>query len=128
MKIQDIAMQQNINRGKAPSAPVQAKLPVEKNAQLWKAAKGFESMFMGHLLSTMQKSLPEGAAGGEGMVGMMFTQVMGDAMAEGGGIGLAEMLYRELQHNVPAADADKSEGISLKKLVLPNVRKHLDEE
>ena len=128
MKIQDIVMQQNINRGKAPAAPVHAKLPVEKDARLWKAAKGFESMFMGHLLSTMQKSLPEEAASGDGMVGMMFTQVMGDAMAEGGGIGLAEMLYRELQHNLPDADGEKAEGISLKKLVLPDVRKKFDEE
>ena len=128
MKIQDITMQQNINRGKAPSARVEAKLPLEKNDRLWKAAQGFESMFMSHLLGTMQKSLPEGASGGEGMVGMMFTQVMGDAMTEGGGIGLAEMLYRELQNSVSESDTETGAGISLKKLILPNVRNQFDED
>ena len=85
-------------------------------------------MFMSHLLGTMQKSLPEGAASSKGMAGMMFTQVMGDAMTEGGGIGLAEMLYRELQHSIPAESAEEGTGISLKKLVLPEVRNDLDEE
>jgi len=85
-------------------------------------------MFMSHLLNTMQKSLPEGAASSKGMAGMMFTQVMGDAMTAGGGMGLADMLYRELQHHVPAGSTEKVEGISLKKLVLPNVRNDLDEE
>ena len=128
MKIQNITDPQTLKRGTTRPAPVQKELPAEKNAGLWKAAQGFESMFMSHLLNTMQKSLPEGAASSKGMAGMMFTQVMGEAMTAGGGMGLAEMLYRELQHSVPAASTDKVEGISLKKLVLPDVRNDLDEE
>lgn len=128
MKVQDIISQQTLKRLNTRSAPVQADLPVEKNAGLWKAAQGFESMFMSHLLNTMQKSLPEGAASSKGMAGMMFTQVMGEAMTAGGGMGLAEMLYRELQHQVPADSTEKVEGISLKKLILPDVRNDLDEE
>ena len=107
MKIQNITDPQTLQRGATRPALVEKELPTEKNAGLWKAAQGFESMFMSHLLNTMQKSLPEGAASGKGMAGMMFTQVMGEAMTEGGGMGLAEMLYRELQHSVPAASTDK---------------------
>ena len=53
MKIQDIVMQQNINRGKAPAAPAQANLPVEKDARLWEAAKGFETVMMTHGSTTV---------------------------------------------------------------------------
>ncbi len=129
MKVSEIQAGQTIPRGKPRPAPVVEKLPIEKNPKLWKAVQGFESLFMAHLVNSMQKTLPEGAVSGGGMAGMMFTQVMSEAMAEGGGIGLADLLYRNLQHQVPAAGAGDGEGegggeeISLKKLLLPDIRK-----
>lgn len=122
MQLPGISLEQNLERGQKPTARVDTPLPEEKNQDLWKAVQGFESLFMGHLISSMQATLPEGAVSGGGMPGMMFNQVMGEAMAEGGGIGLAEMLYRELQSSVPASSDEDKGGISLKMLVLPDER------
>ncbi len=122
MKVSEIQAQQTIPRGKPRPAPVVESTPTEKNPKLWKAVQGFESLFLAHLLNSMQKTLPEGAVSGGGMPGMMFTQVMSEAMAAGGGIGLAEMLYRDLQHQVPEVDPGEGEEISLKKLLLPEIR------
>ena len=123
MQLPAVQLKQNLERGQKLPARVETPLPKEKNQKLWKAVQGFESLFMGYLVNSMQSTLPEGAVSGGGMPEMMFNKVMGEAMAEGGGIGLAEILYRDLQSSVPEESDDEKGGISIKMLVLPKERK-----
>jgi Rod binding domain-containing protein len=53
----------------------------------------------------------------------MFDQVMGSALSEGGGIGLAELLYRDLQSKTFRDSTENDSGISLKDLLTRSVRK-----
>jgi flagellar protein FlgJ len=74
-------------------------------AQLRKAAQDFESVFLGHMLKTMRStsvSTP-GMAGGTG--GRMYRDLLDDELAKsisrGGGLGLADVLVRDLVRNLP---------------------------
>ena len=92
-------------------------------ADLWKACQNFEALFMGYLVSSMEKTLPQGVLSGAGLPNFMFNQVMGTAMSDGGGIGLADLLYRNLQSQDPENAAGKDGGISLQEMFTPRVRK-----
>ena len=92
----------------------------EKEGQaLWKAAQNFESLFMSQLIKTMQQTLPEGSLTGKGLPDLMFDQVMGSALSEGGGIGLAELIYRDLQSKVDGDSSEKENVSSLQNLIMP---------
>ncbi|MFC1484269.1 rod-binding protein [Candidatus Neomarinimicrobiota bacterium] len=76
----------------------------------------------------MEKTLPEGSLSGSGISDMMFDQVMGSALSEGGGIGLAEILYRDLQIKHTQNSAESDSGISLQDLLLDPVRKENNDD
>ncbi|MCK4578852.1 MAG: rod-binding protein [Candidatus Marinimicrobia bacterium] len=69
----------------------------KENPELWKASQDFESLFMSQLLRAMQKTLPENSLAKDGMSSYLFDKVMGEALAKNGGMGLADMLYRDMQ-------------------------------
>ncbi len=98
-----------------------------RDQKLWKACQNFEALYMGYLIKGMESTLPEGSLSGSGMPDLMFNQVMGSAMSEGGGIGLAEMLYRDLQSKHLQSDADNDEGVSLQEYLLRGTGKENDE-
>ncbi len=78
---------------------------------------------MGYLVKSMERTLPQGTLSNSGLPDLMFDQVMGSALSEGGGIGLAELLYRDLQSKTFRDSTENDNGISLKDLLTRSVRK-----
>lgn len=70
----------------------------EPDPRLRKAARDLEAVFLTMMVKAMEKTIPESPYGGgkNNLAGMMFSTVMGQAMAEQGGMGLAEVLERQL--------------------------------
>lgn len=64
------------------------------NAEIEKAAKGMEGIFMSMLINEMFKGTD--LAGGQSGYGGLITEKFGDALAESGGMGLAAILTRQL--------------------------------
>lgn len=64
------------------------------------AAEDFEAVFIAQMLSPMFESIPtDGPMGGgqaEGMYRSMFVTEAGKSIAQNGGIGIADSVYREL--------------------------------
>jgi murein DD-endopeptidase MepM/ murein hydrolase activator NlpD len=74
-----------------------------KEAKLREACHGFESVFISKLFSQMRATVPkDGLLRGqyEDQYYSMFDKAMCDKMAEAGGIGLADMMYRQLKAKV----------------------------
>lgn len=74
-----------------------------KEAKLRKACQGFESVFISKLFAQMRATVPkDGILHGqyEDQYYSMFDKAMCDKMAENGGIGLADMMYRQLKSRV----------------------------
>ncbi len=91
----------------------------DTDKKMWKAVQGFESLFIGQLLKSMEATLEEDSMGGKGLPGMMFNQVMSTAISDAGGIGLAEIIYRKLQAQ-DADDVSENGNIaSLQNLIMP---------
>ncbi|MCM0081164.1 rod-binding protein [Geomonas sp. Red32] len=89
---------------KLPADPAAAK----DQAAIKKAARGFEAMFLGMMMKSMRATVGEnkltGGGRGEETFRSLLDQQYADAAANGGGVGLAGMLERELtrqQHPVP---------------------------
>ncbi|MFB0515235.1 MAG: hypothetical protein ACETWG_01375 [Candidatus Neomarinimicrobiota bacterium] len=112
-------------KGAAPQATHPADPKGDK--RLWKACQNFEALFMGYLVKSMERTLPQGTLSGSGLSSLMFHQVMGSALSEGGGIGLAELLYRDLQSKHPQDPSENDKGISLQDLLTYRVRKENDD-
>ena len=75
--------------------------PEYRDAKLRKTAEEFESIFLTQLFKTMEKTITLGGVTGENkssnLSGMMFSQVLGKAVAGQGGIGMAESIYSSLK-------------------------------
>ncbi len=70
-----------------------------------KKSKALEAVFLTQLIKSMEKTIPDGSTGGKNSLSsMMFGSVMGDAMSQGGGIGLSKMIFDSLKEmdSVPA--------------------------
>ena len=69
--------------------------------ELKKAIQDFEAFFLGHILKEMRKTVPEGGLFGnspeEGMMRDLLDEEWANQLAQGRGIGLAQVLYRQLQ-------------------------------
>ncbi len=70
----------------------------QRDGQLREKSKELESVFLTQLIKSMEKTIPEGMGGGKNSLSsMMFSSVLGDAMSQGGGIGLSKMIYSSLK-------------------------------
>jgi len=72
----------------------------EDPARLQKAAKEFEALFLGYMLSVMRSSIEEADSGGQGLgkgiYTELFDQELASSLAERGALGIADMLIRQL--------------------------------
>jgi len=70
---------------------------------LREAAQQFESLFVSQLMKSMRATVPKsqlfGSGSGESMFREMLDQEFAGRVAESGGIGIGEMLYRQLSSN-----------------------------
>lgn len=99
----------------------------DTDKKLWKAVQGFEELLMSQLLKSMEATLEKDGMTGKGLPGMMFNQVMSSAIVEAGGIGLAEMLYRDLQAKGVAGQSENGNVASLQNLIMPSKAENSDE-
>ena len=71
-----------------------------EKAQLKKATRGFEAIFIRQLMSTMRSSMTEGSMFGEGVAGDiygdMFDTSIAEVMSENSTLGLSDMMYRNM--------------------------------
>lgn len=84
-----------------------------KEAKLREACQGFESVFISQLFKEMRATVPkDGMLHGhyEDQYYSMFDKAMSDKMAADGGIGLADMMYRQLKGRVLSKDAAAKAG------------------
>lgn len=85
------------NTAAATSGPLKA----QSSTELQAAVKDFEALFLGHIMKAMRQTIPEGGLFGhqpqEQMMRDLLDEEWGREMASGRGIGLAQVLYRQLQ-------------------------------
>lgn len=61
------------------------------------SAKQLEGLFIGFILKAMEKTIPKAdGQNSNNMVSMMFSSVMGKELADQGGFGLSDYLYRAM--------------------------------
>ncbi len=70
----------------------------KKEARLREVSKKMEAQFLNTLVKTMEKTIPRENEK-QNMVSMMFSGVMSKAMADQGGIGMADFIYAALREN-----------------------------
>jgi flagellar protein FlgJ len=69
----------------------------ENEKKLRESAKQLEGLFIGFVLKAMEKTIPRADdQKSNNMVSMMFSSVMGKELAEQGGFGLSDYLYRSM--------------------------------
>lgn len=77
-----------------------------QDKELKKACKGFESMFLQMMYRQMRSTVPEDTLFGESHALKIFQDMRDDELmkktAEAGGIGLGELLYKQLEPQVLA--------------------------
>ncbi len=72
--------------------------------KLRKACQDFESIFLNYLLSKMRESVPKsdlmGESHGEELYLGMLDEELSKQMAASGGVGLSQILYQQLEHQI----------------------------
>lgn len=80
----------------------------EYSAEIRDAAQQFEALLLTQLMSTMRGTIPQGMMGGgfdSRMFNSMFDEAMGEQMSAGGGVGLADIIARQLDpHGLSATE------------------------
>ncbi len=86
--------------------------PEVRDSKQWKVAKDFEAMFIQQMLQAMRKTIPDGGLTEESNGRKIFTDMLDESMSkqasEQGGLGLAEMIYKQLKpgDRVPSKSLD----------------------
>ncbi|GIX07881.1 MAG: hypothetical protein KatS3mg115_2284 [Candidatus Poribacteria bacterium] len=79
---------------------VERTLPRSERMQAQEAARGFEGLLMQILVQAMRRSVSKSGLLGNSFASQMYEQMfderLSDALAAGGGIGIAERLYAEV--------------------------------
>jgi len=78
-------------------------------------SRKLEALFITQMFKAMEKTVPESGLTGarkNNLPSMMFSSVMGDAVAEQGGLGLSEVIYNSLREkeNLSALEALESQA------------------
>lgn len=70
-----------------------------RDLKLRKAAKDFESIFIAQVIKAMEKTVPKSdlQSSSNTLPSMLFSTTLGKAVADQGGVGLSEMIYRSLK-------------------------------
>ncbi len=84
----------------------------KEDQKLRESAKQLEGLFLSFLFKTMEKTIPkfDKKDHSNTLVSMMFSTVMGEDLAEKGGVGLAKFIYESMKDRqsenlkIPTAD------------------------
>ncbi len=78
----------------------------KEDAKLKEACKGFEAMFLNMMYREMRNTVPKnelfGNSNADDILRDMLDTQMVDNIADGGGVGLADMLYKQLKFDAKA--------------------------
>ncbi|NOX90056.1 MAG: hypothetical protein GXO77_13640 [Calditrichaeota bacterium] len=79
--------------------PEQKPTTDKEDKKLRESAKQLEGLFLTFMLKAMEKTIPKfgDKKQSSNMVSMMYSTVMGEDLAEKGGIGLADFIYRNMK-------------------------------
>jgi len=81
-----------------------------RDAELRKAAEGFEAIFIRQFLKSLRATLPGDGLFGKGTEGEIYADMMDNAIAETvskrGAFGIADMIYRQLVRDVASETRD----------------------
>jgi flagellar protein FlgJ len=76
---------------------------IDRSSKLYKVSQEFEAIFIKQMLNVMRKSVNKTGLMDGGMAEEIFEDMLYDEyaqkMAESGSFGIAEMIYRQLNHN-----------------------------
>ncbi len=71
-----------------------------RDAKAWAAAQAFESFFLGQVMNAMSAGLktdgPFDAGPSEGAWRSMLNEKVGEAIAQSGGVGIADHVYKQM--------------------------------
>lgn len=97
----------------------------KEDAKLREACEGFEAMFLKMMYKEMRSTVPDnelfGTSNGEKIMQDMLDTQMIDNISAGGGVGLADMMYKQLKLDEQAKSdmakrAAEAQGIKVEKL------------
>lgn len=74
----------------------------QNKQELKEACQHFEAIFLNQMLEQMQKTVPDGylkKSSTEKMYQSMLNEKLAENMSKSGGIGLSEILYKQLDQN-----------------------------
>lgn len=75
----------------------------KESAKLMEACRGFEAMFLNFMYEKMRDTVPEntlfGTTNADKILQSMLDTELTKTMADAGGIGLADMMFRQLSQN-----------------------------
>ena len=97
--------------GSAPTGGLDEK----KKAQINKATREFESIFVGYLLKTMRSTVPKSDSEegfGADILDGMFDVEMASHISRNGGLGIGKMLYRQMTERRLSAASSASSAVS----------------
>jgi len=84
----------------------------ERDIKLRQTSKDLEAIFITQMFKAMEKTVPKSSLMGSKntLASMMFSSVMGQALANQGGVGLADVIYRSLKEKetLPSLEEVKS--------------------
>lgn len=87
----------------------EAKAAETRDKDLKKACEGFEAMFLNMMYRQMRATVPENTLFGESNAMKIFQDMRDDELmknvAAGGGIGIADMMYKQLKPQVESRNA-----------------------
>ena len=94
---------------KEAEAVKEAKAAETRDKDLKKACEGFEAMFLNMMYRQMRATVPEDTLFGESNAMKIFQDMRDDELmknvAAGGGIGIADMMYKQLKPQVESRNA-----------------------
>ncbi len=75
----------------------------KEDQKLRSSAKQLEGLFLSFVLKAMEKTIPrfDDKKQSNNLVSMLFSTVMGEDLANHGGVGLAEFVYRNMRDKTP---------------------------
>jgi len=70
-----------------------------RDIQLREQAREMEALFLTQMVKAMRKTIPKNPWSGSGnnLPSIMFSSIMGKALATGGGVGLSEVIFNSLK-------------------------------
>lgn len=89
-------------------------------SSLREATQQFEGLFLTQMMEAMRRTAPKGgilpSSGGEQMFRQMFDQEIAQRMAQSGGVGVGELLYRQFTPPKPNVAATEISNVAEDKI------------